>query len=169
MINKTYINFLNQCCQALNTCVFLGFDADPSSNIASRIRGPNVSYSLYIYSFPPCIKLLSFVCVAISWFFFNQFIKITFFAFDWIVNYFPFVLDFTTSTDSNVWSFFDISKQLGEIVFCWWCFFFYMQDQYINHIMNETGATVLLGGRSSGNAVGVHSDGTANYVNAKYH
>ncbi|KAI3439500.1 uncharacterized protein J3R85_004706 [Psidium guajava] len=50
--------------QALSTCVNLGFDADPSWNIASRIRGPN--------------------------------------------------------------------------------------DQYINHIMNETGATVLLRGRGSG-------------------
>ncbi|KAI3452218.1 hypothetical protein Pfo_008883 [Paulownia fortunei] len=48
----------------LNTCVFLGFEADPSLNIVSRIRGPN--------------------------------------------------------------------------------------DQYVNHIMNETGATVLLRGRGSG-------------------
>ncbi|KAF5725405.1 protein RIK isoform X2 [Tripterygium wilfordii] len=50
---------------ALSTCVFLGFDADPSLNIAARIRGPN--------------------------------------------------------------------------------------DQYINHIMNETGATVILRGQGSGN------------------
>ncbi|XP_020219182.1 protein RIK isoform X1 [Cajanus cajan] len=49
----------------LSTCVFLGFDADPSLNIVARIRGPN--------------------------------------------------------------------------------------DQYINHIMNETGATVVLRGRGSGN------------------
>ncbi|XP_057994150.1 protein RIK isoform X2 [Hevea brasiliensis] len=51
--------------KALSTCVFLGFDADSSLNIADRIRGPN--------------------------------------------------------------------------------------DQYINHIMNETGATVVLKGRGSGN------------------
>ncbi|XP_014497690.1 protein RIK isoform X3 [Vigna radiata var. radiata] len=51
--------------KVLNTCVFLGFDADPSLNIVARIRGPN--------------------------------------------------------------------------------------DQYINHIMNETGATVILRGHGSGN------------------
>ncbi|XP_061365914.1 protein RIK isoform X2 [Gastrolobium bilobum] len=51
--------------KALSTCVFLGFDADPSLNIVARIRGPN--------------------------------------------------------------------------------------DQYINHIMNETGATVILRGHGSGN------------------
>ncbi|TKY65099.1 RIK protein [Spatholobus suberectus] len=51
--------------KVLSTCVFLGFDADPSLNIVARIRGPN--------------------------------------------------------------------------------------DQYINHIMNETGATVVLRGRGSGN------------------
>lgn len=28
----------------LKTCVFLGFEADPSFNIVSRIRGPNVSF-----------------------------------------------------------------------------------------------------------------------------
>jgi len=27
----------------LSTCVYLGFEADPSSNVAARIRGPNVS------------------------------------------------------------------------------------------------------------------------------
>ncbi|PON46176.1 KH domain containing protein [Parasponia andersonii] len=55
---------------ALSMSVFLGFDADPSLNIASRIRGPN--------------------------------------------------------------------------------------DQYINHIMNETGATVILRGRDSGNTESLH-------------
>ncbi|XP_057970047.1 protein RIK isoform X2 [Malania oleifera] len=58
--------------QALSTCVFLGFDTDPSLNIVARIRGPN--------------------------------------------------------------------------------------DQYINHIMNETGATVLLRGRGSGNPECLYSD-----------
>ncbi|KAM5581207.1 protein RIK [Rosa sericea] len=55
-----------------STCVYLGFDADPSLNIAARIRGPS--------------------------------------------------------------------------------------DQYINHIMNETGATVLLRGRGSGNIDGLHGE-----------
>ncbi|CAL9014276.1 unnamed protein product [Prunus brigantina] len=57
---------------APNTCVYLGFDADPSWNIAARIRGPN--------------------------------------------------------------------------------------DQYINHIMNETGATVSLRGRGSGNLESVNGE-----------
>lgn len=34
-----------------------------------------------------------------------------------------------------------------------------MQDQYINHIMNETGATVSLRGRGSGNPDPSHCDG----------
>lgn len=32
--------------KALSTCVFLGFDTDPTLNIAARIRGPNVSFSI---------------------------------------------------------------------------------------------------------------------------
>ncbi|XP_015867703.3 protein RIK isoform X2 [Ziziphus jujuba] len=58
--------------QALSACVFLGFDADASLNIAARIRGPN--------------------------------------------------------------------------------------DQYVNHIMNETGVTVLLKGRGSGNTESSHGE-----------
>ncbi|KAF7803077.1 protein RIK isoform X1 [Senna tora] len=58
--------------KVLSTCVFLGFDADPSLNIVARIRGPN--------------------------------------------------------------------------------------DQYINHIMNETGATVILRGRGSGNNEGSNGE-----------
>ncbi|CAN6702385.1 unnamed protein product [Malus baccata var. baccata] len=57
---------------AQGTCVYLGFDADPSLNIAARVRGPN--------------------------------------------------------------------------------------DQYINHIMNETGATVSLRGRGSGNIENIHGE-----------
>lgn len=34
-----------------------------------------------------------------------------------------------------------------------------MQDQYINHIMNETGATVILRGRGSGNLDTPHGEG----------
>ncbi|XP_026661950.2 protein RIK isoform X2 [Phoenix dactylifera] len=59
--------------QPRSTCVYLGFDADPSLNIAARIRGPN--------------------------------------------------------------------------------------DQYINHIMNETGATVVLRGWGSGNLDSSHAEG----------
>ncbi|KAJ0245428.1 Protein RIK [Hirschfeldia incana] len=61
-----------QTVKMLNTCVYLGFEADPSSNVAARIRGPN--------------------------------------------------------------------------------------DQYINHIMNETGATVVLRGRGSGSLENQHSE-----------
>lgn len=34
--------------RTLTACVFLGFEADPSLNISSRIRGPNVSFSCHI-------------------------------------------------------------------------------------------------------------------------
>ncbi|KAH8483557.1 hypothetical protein H0E87_028094 [Populus deltoides] len=34
--------------KALSTCVFLGFDADPTLNIAARIRGPNDQYISHI-------------------------------------------------------------------------------------------------------------------------
>lgn len=37
-----------------------------------------------------------------------------------------------------------------------------MQDQYVNHIMNETGAIVLLKGRGSGNPASTEDDG--NYL-----
>ncbi|KAL6961187.1 hypothetical protein U1Q18_038951 [Sarracenia purpurea var. burkii] len=33
----------------LTACVYLGFEADPSLNIAARIRGPNVSLSLSLF------------------------------------------------------------------------------------------------------------------------
>lgn len=36
--------------QPFTTCVFLGFEPDPSLNIISRIRGPNVSFSLFFNS-----------------------------------------------------------------------------------------------------------------------
>ncbi|XP_021856646.2 protein RIK isoform X2 [Spinacia oleracea] len=64
-------DMLKQVSQPLSTCIYLGFDADPSLNIVARIRGPN--------------------------------------------------------------------------------------DQYINHIMNETGATIVLHGRGSGH-LGVIQD-----------
>lgn len=35
-----------------------------------------------------------------------------------------------------------------------------MQDQYVNHIMNETGVTVLLKGHGSGNTESSHGEGT---------
>lgn len=42
--------------QMLNTCVYLGFEADPSSNVAARIRGPNVS--LLSFSYYPLLFLI---------------------------------------------------------------------------------------------------------------
>ena len=48
MINTSYT--LNQGTQPLSISVFLGFDADPSLNIAARIRGPNVSSLPFLQS-----------------------------------------------------------------------------------------------------------------------
>lgn len=65
------------------------------------------------------------------------------------------------SRDSNGEALSDISVQSGENVFFFvgggWLS--YMQDQYINHIMNETGATVVLRGRGSGSLEDQHGDG----------
>lgn len=36
--------------QAPSMCVFLGFDAEPSLNIAARIRGPNVSFLSFLFA-----------------------------------------------------------------------------------------------------------------------
>ncbi|KAA8547914.1 hypothetical protein F0562_004343 [Nyssa sinensis] len=72
MLKQSSVNNGVKVTQPLSTCVFLGFDADPSLNIAARIRGPS--------------------------------------------------------------------------------------DQYVNHIMNETGATVLLKGRGSGNSETEHDE-----------
>lgn len=57
--------------------------------------------------------------------------------------------------------FCDISIQSGEIFFVLVVVRFCMQDQYVNHIMNETGVTVLLKGRGSGNTESSHGEGTA--------
>ncbi|KAK9682251.1 hypothetical protein RND81_10G060900 [Saponaria officinalis] len=41
-------DLLKQVTQPLSTCVYVGFDADPSLNIAARIRGPNDQYINHI-------------------------------------------------------------------------------------------------------------------------
>ncbi|KAH9625282.1 hypothetical protein KSS87_009040 [Heliosperma pusillum] len=41
-------DMMKQVIQPLSTCVYVGFDADPSLNIAARIRGPNDQYINHI-------------------------------------------------------------------------------------------------------------------------
>lgn len=45
-----------------HTCVYLGFEADPSLNISSRIRGPNVRFS-------PIYEIISHLLLYHSWLF----------------------------------------------------------------------------------------------------
>lgn len=42
MINLGYPGQVNP---SMSTCVYVGFEAETSLNIAARIRGPNVSFS----------------------------------------------------------------------------------------------------------------------------
>lgn len=49
MVLNFYMNLLitvTQVDHLLSTCIFLGFEVDPLVDIASRIRGPNVRFSL---------------------------------------------------------------------------------------------------------------------------
>lgn len=43
-ISKWSSCFLAQVNQPMSICLFLGFETDPSQNIAARIRGPNVCF-----------------------------------------------------------------------------------------------------------------------------
>lgn len=60
-------------------------------------------------------------------------------------------------------AFSNFSMQMGEIVFLLVVVHLYLQDQYINHIMNETGATVLLRGRGSVTSESLHGEGSIVY------
>lgn len=46
--------------QALSACVFLGFEPDPSLNIAARIHGPNVCFFFFL-SFSPLFAFVFFL------------------------------------------------------------------------------------------------------------
>lgn len=52
---------------------------------------------------------------------------------------------------------------IGRDFFCCCFWVLYLQDQYVNHIVNETGATVLLRGRGSGNPESVQGEGSVPY------
>ncbi|GLU01824.1 hypothetical protein SLE2022_191070 [Rubroshorea leprosula] len=47
-VSSTFMTATSNSVKALSTCVHLGFDADPSWNIAARIRGPNDQYINHI-------------------------------------------------------------------------------------------------------------------------
>lgn len=51
LIHFFTINYFSiiQAGQSLSVCIYLGFDVDPSWNIAARIRGPNVGFSFHYY------------------------------------------------------------------------------------------------------------------------
>lgn len=49
---------------------------------------------------------------------------------------------------------------IGRDFLCCCGWVLYLQDQYVNHIVNETGATVLLRGHSSGNPESEQGEGS---------
>lgn len=64
MVATLATNLMIDMCQVghlLNTCIFLGFEVDPSVDIASRIRGPNVSFSFVIYTVFSLPHILCFI------------------------------------------------------------------------------------------------------------
>lgn len=96
--------------------MYLGFEADPSLNIVSRIRGPNVSFfhilsitlsdSIDCFSFPTDYDLFGIML--------KFFINLHKFLF---VDVFYFLCASSLLIrDSNDQALSDISKQLGEIV-----------------------------------------------------